>query len=86
MKAKLWVAMLTVSLLGGCSSVLTDAIGGTQELPEEVVALAAPNQNIATARLQPDDNCYWYEHVGPVETTLLPLISERGGPICLAEG
>ena len=52
-------------------------------LPDEVVALAAPNQNIETARLSSDDNCYWYEHVGPVETTLIPLISLRGGPICL---
>ncbi len=63
-----------------------DAVAEPQKLPEEVVALAAPHQNVATARLQTEDNCYWYEHVGPVETTLLPLLSRRGGPICLASG
>lgn len=86
MKAKPWVVMLAISLLGGCSGMLGDAIGEPQQVPEEVIALAAPHQNISTARLQPEDNCYWYEHVGPVETTLLPLLSQQGGPICLASG
>lgn len=47
--------------------------------------LAGPGQNLATARLRPEDGCYWYEHSGPVETTLLPLRTARGNPICVAK-
>ena len=32
----------------------------------------------------PEDGCYWYEHVGPVETTMLPLRTAEGRPICTA--
>ena len=51
-------------------------------VPEAVVALAAPGQNVQTARVLPEDGCYWYEHVGPVETTLLPLRTRDGSRIC----
>jgi hypothetical protein len=53
-------------------------------LPEEVSAIAAPGQDLSTARLLPDDNCFWYAHRGPVETTLLPLRATNGRTICLA--
>jgi hypothetical protein len=46
--------------------------------------MAAPDQDVATARLVPEDGCYWYEHSGPVETTLLPLRTANGNPICVA--
>jgi hypothetical protein len=55
-------------------------------LPEEVLAIAAPGQDLSTARLLPEDNCFWYQHRGPVETTLLPLRNRNGRPICLATG
>ena len=55
------------------------------DLPEEVVELAAPNQNLDAVVLLEEDGCYWYEHVGPVETTLLPLMSRRGRHICMRE-
>ncbi|MCU0815685.1 MAG: hypothetical protein MUF74_04145 [Cypionkella sp.] len=55
-------------------------------LPESVVALAAPWQDLTTARLKPEDNCYWYQHVGQVETTLLPLRTPDGRPICAQLG
>jgi hypothetical protein len=61
--------------------------GTSQEpetVPDAVIALAAPDQNIETARLRPEDGCYWYEHSGPVETTLVPLRSPAGNPICAA--
>ena len=68
-------------LIAGCVST---GSGQTElpPLPEPVVAVAAPWQNLATARLMPEDNCYWYEHQGPVETTLLPLRTPEGRPIC----
>lgn len=55
-------------------------------LPEQVVAVAAPWQDLSTARLMPEDGCYWYQHVGPVETTLLPLRTPEGRPICASAG
>jgi hypothetical protein len=55
-----------------------------QELPESVMAIAAPYQNLRAVVLLPEDGCYWYEHVGPVETTMLPLRTSEGRPICIA--
>lgn len=55
-------------------------------IPAAVVEIAAPNQDLATARLLQEDGCYWYLHSGPVETTLLPLRTESGSPICTARG
>jgi hypothetical protein len=51
-------------------------------IPQEVVAMADPQQNLSTARLRAVDNCYWYEHSNPLETTLLPLRTVDGRPIC----
>lgn len=72
--------------LGACTTSFdepseTNPIG---QLPEAVAAMAAPNQDLLTARVIPEDNCYWYLHAGPVETTLVPLRSPRGNPICAA--
>ena len=47
-----------------------------------VVRLAAPNQDLSTARLLPEDGCYWYQHSGPVETAMVPLRAVGGNPIC----
>lgn len=57
-------------------------VNSAGNLPEDIAALAAPNQNLSTARLLPEDGCYWYSHQGPVETTLLPLRTREGRPIC----
>ena len=80
------LAVCVPALLAGCVATGT---GASQEdalppLPEEVAAVAAPWQNLATARLMAGDNCYWYEHSGPVETTMLPLRTPEGRPICAA--
>ena len=53
-----------------------------RELPEEVIARAAPNQNLDAVTSLEEDGCFWYQHVGPVETTLLPLVSTRGRHLC----
>ncbi len=73
-------------LLSACSA--TTSPNGSSNIgnaPEAVVELAGPGQNLATARLRPEDGCYWYEHNGPVETTLLPLRTANGNPICVAK-
>ncbi|WP_334067872.1 hypothetical protein [Nereida ignava] len=51
--------------------------------PPELIGLAASNQDISTARIRPEDGCYWYEHRGRVETTLLPVLTPSGQRICL---
>lgn len=71
-------------ILGACSTDMNVASQEPETVPEAVIALAAPDQNIQTARLRPEDGCYWYEHSGPVETTLVPLRSPAGNPICAA--
>lgn len=87
-----WIigSMAAISLLGACDvTTLTPMTSATEgdvvtltEVPEGVVAIAAPNQDLTSVRIQPEDGCYWYRHVGPVETTYLPLRTTRGQPIC----
>ena len=72
-------------LLTGCSTTpVVDADGAFTELPEPLVGLAAPYQNLNKVRLDPNDNCFWYLHNGPVEATWLPLRTSQGNPICQA--
>jgi len=77
-------------IIGGCdASLQPGGEGGPRvlsELPEEVVALAAPYQNLQNVELRPDDGCFWYLHEGPVETTRLPLRTAEGRPICARPG
>lgn len=76
----------TTLLVAGCSvpAAETDRyeIGN---VPEQVVAIAAPGQDLSSARLVPEDGCYWYTHEGPVETTLVPLRTVGGRPICTVQ-
>lgn len=51
-------------------------------LPENVVAMAAPYQDLHSVKIDPVDGCYVYRHVGPVETTYLPLRTKNGRPVC----
>ncbi|MDP3265035.1 MAG: hypothetical protein U1E06_14815 [Tabrizicola sp.] len=82
-------ATLAAALLAGC---VAPATGPTPKdaalppLPEAVIAAAAPWQDLSTARLRPEDGCYWYEHDGQVERTLLPLRTPEGRPICTSAG
>ena len=73
-------------VLGACSVPASQSVdketGFLKELPEGVAAIAAPYQNLQEVVLKPEDGCYWYQHVGPVETTMLPLRSVAGRPIC----
>lgn len=73
-------------LLGACTdypaSGSDTSSGFIQNLPESVVAMAAPNQDLSAVRIEPSDGCYVYRYVGPVETTYLPLRTRAGNPIC----
>ena len=72
--------------LGGCADVggqtSTSTEGFIKELPEGVLEIAAPFQDLNAVRIEPTDGCFVYRYVGPVETTYLPLRSKRGNPIC----
>jgi hypothetical protein len=81
---KFIVASTSLAILSGCTAVVGSGDKDPDIIPEQVAALAAPYQDVSTARLLPRDGCYWYLHEGPVETTLLPLRTIDGRPICAA--
>ncbi|WP_245853220.1 hypothetical protein [Maliponia aquimaris] len=69
--------------LGACEPVPgSSGSGPTAPVPEAVAEIAAPFQDLSSARVRSDDGCYWYTHKGPVETTDLPLRTTAGNPIC----
>ena len=85
MKTGTYVIGAALLVVAGCTVPATGPQGASTRignLPEGVVSIAAPNQDLTTARLLPEDGCYWYQHNGPVETTLVPLRAVGGNPIC----
>jgi hypothetical protein len=72
--------------LAACDVPTTTTTGAPQgsvaNLPERVLEIAAPGQNLNTVRVNEADGCYEYQYRGPVETTYLPLRSSTGRPIC----
>lgn len=75
-------APLTLLALAACEPVPSTGGGGVT-VPESVSSIAAPYQDLTTARVRSEDGCYWYTHRGPVETTELPLRTTSGNPICV---
>lgn len=75
-----------ILLLAACTAPISSdrraESGYIRELPEGVLAIAAPYQNLSAVRVLPEDGCYWYLHNGPVESTWLPLRTNEGRPIC----
>lgn len=85
-RAKAFLAApLTLLGLAACEPVPTSGgpSGGIITVPESVSSIAAPFQDLTTARVKAEDGCYWYTHRGPVETTELPLRTTSGNPICV---
>ncbi|PWK60462.1 hypothetical protein [Roseicyclus mahoneyensis] len=70
------------AILGLSACVSTTPEGQTEELSEEVRALAAPNQDLTQVRIE-SDGCYWYRYEGRVETTFLPLMTRDNRMICV---
>lgn len=82
---RLGLPVFFLLVLGACATPKTtgpDGTGFLLEVPEGVIQIAAPYQNLQQVILKPEDGCYWYRHVGPVETTMLPLRTVEGRPIC----
>lgn len=82
------LVIIASALLASCGITNTEVQNDRYEIgniPENVVAMAAPDQDLSTARLLSEDDCYWYMHAGPVETTLVPLRATGGRPICVVQ-
>ncbi|MCW1951189.1 MAG: hypothetical protein KIH44_007465 [Octadecabacter sp.] len=81
-------AVLTfIPVLAACTVQMSDPQdeNPTPPIPDEVIAIAGPNQDLMSAFLRPEDNCYWYMHKGPVETTPLPLRTADSRAICIRQ-
>ncbi|MEP5152254.1 hypothetical protein [Planktotalea sp.] len=81
----------TIALMGCAAALLSACQSTTQvseaspfitEVPEGVLSIAAAGQDLTALQIDPIDGCYTYRHIGPVETTFLPLRSSDGRPIC----
>ena len=70
------------SILAISACVSTTPEGQTEEISEEVRALAAPGQDLTQVRIE-SDGCYWYRYEGRVETTFLPLMTRDNRMICV---
>lgn len=83
---KALVAATALLVLGACAAPVRQSPEPEpyflEELPVQVAAVAAPYQDLRAVRLRSEDGCYWYRHVGPVETTMLPLRTAAGNRIC----
>nr|WP_299208001.1 hypothetical protein [uncultured Tateyamaria sp.] len=72
-------------MLAACDETTqSGAAGGPflSPLPERILTLADPKQDLNAVKVDPVDGCLVYRHVGPVETTFLPLRTRDGRPIC----
>lgn len=84
MRIRVWFlsgAALTFTACGDIQGSAPDS-QYIQQLSEGVLAIAAPYQDLKAVKIDPSDGCYIYRHVGPVETTFLPLRTVNGNPIC----
>ena len=83
---KAFQALAALMLVGACTettAISSDSKAGTlSRVPEAVAQIAAPGQDLNAVKIMPEDGCYWYRYVGPVETTYLPLRTIEGRPIC----
>ena len=81
MKNMAWLIGCATMLLASCETT-GNGNGDGSAAPEAVQEIAGPHQDLEHVRIDPLDGCYTYRHVGPVETTFLPLRTAEGSPIC----
>ena len=84
MRIRVWFLSGTALTLTACGDIQGSAHESQyiQQLSKGVLAIAAPYQDLKAVKIDPSDGCYVYRHVGPVETTFLPLRTVNGNPIC----
>ncbi|WP_298911367.1 hypothetical protein [uncultured Aliiroseovarius sp.] len=54
-------------------------------LPPDVAETVAPGQDTSDLRVDARDGCLMYRHIGPVETTYIPLRTKQGRAICIKQ-
>ena len=86
MNINFWLLGCTTLLLTSCGEIQSgngDPSGRfIMALPQGVLAVAAPYQDLKAVQIDQSNGCYVYRHVGPVESTYLPLRTVEGRPIC----
>ncbi|MFD0857584.1 hypothetical protein [Roseovarius aquimarinus] len=85
MRSIVWISAATLLLAAGCEEMPNS--GGAMNgkpgpAPEAVAAMAAKHQDLNAVTVDPSNGCYLYRYAGPVETTMLPLRTPDGRPIC----
>ncbi|MBN8293725.1 hypothetical protein JI664_17270 [Rhodobacter sp. NTK016B] len=81
--------VLSIALAGCVSTTAPDPTNESQflpELPEGIMNVVGPNQDLTAVRIMPSDGCYWYRHTNVVETTFVPLRTRDGRMICTSSG
>lgn len=68
------------SVLTACSTPIPDS---KPLLPESVLSVVGPKQDLENTKIDPETGCVFYLHKGQVETTWIPLRSKTGGAICI---
>ncbi|WP_368073619.1 hypothetical protein [Tateyamaria omphalii] len=74
-----------LTMLAACDETTQPGAAGgpfISPLPDNILAIADPKQDLNAVKVDPVDGCLVYRHVGPVETTFLPLRNKDGRPIC----
>ncbi len=78
--------LAAVPFVAACQDMSGASTGGPSpfisDVPESILEIAAEGQNLDALLIDPVDGCYTYQHVGPVENTMLPLRARNGRPIC----
>jgi len=83
-KARTIFATVGLLMTAACAVQNSDGtVSVASTVPEAVAQVAGPNQDLSFVELRESDNCYWYRHRGPVETTMLPLRTRQGRHICV---
>ncbi|WP_299047029.1 hypothetical protein [uncultured Tateyamaria sp.] len=84
MKRTVFVIGAAAFALAACDETTQSGAGGPfiNPLPDRIVSLADPRQDLNAVKVDPEDGCLVYRHTGPVETTFLPLRTRDGRPIC----
>ncbi|WP_147110134.1 hypothetical protein [Tateyamaria sp. syn59] len=80
----LMLAAAALALAACDETTQSGGVGGPflSPLPDNILAMADPKQDLNAVKVDPVDGCLVYRHVGPVETTFLPLRNKQGRPIC----
>ena len=86
MNYRILLLFLSPLAFSACANVAPEEAvsenGFIGELPEDVLAISAPFQDLNAVMIDPTDGCFVYRRTGPVETTFLPLRTVSGHPIC----